>query len=325
MKILKRIVQTFLWLILIIILMYNTYCYISLNVLGKDVASVFGYAVLEVVSDSMVPSINKGDLIIVNTNDQNYREKRIVTFKDKDNMIVTHRIIEINDDKITTRGDANNADDPNHITKENIIGVYAFKISNLGYIIKAIKNPITLISILLMGFIVCTLISTDKDGIPLDISEEEKKFLISKKKKEAREKIRKKKAKKKQQQKKSLKKTTNKDSKNKEENKSKKTVKKTSNVGSKKKATDDSKKKTNSKTKKKEEDKNKKTVKKTSSVGSKKKATDDSKKKANSKTKKKEEDKNKKTVKKTSSVGSKKKATDDSKKKANSKTKKEIR
>lgn len=196
--------------------MYNAYSYISLNILEKDLASVFGYAILEVVSDSMVPTINKGDLIVINTNDQDYKEKSIVTFKDQDDMIVTHRIVEINDGKMTTRGDANNSDDSSYITKKDVIGIYVFKISNFGYVIKAIKNPVTLVSILIMGLIVCTLLSTDKDGVPLDISEEEKKFLISKEKKEAREKNKKKNAKKKQKKKQAVNRT--KDSNNKKKN-----------------------------------------------------------------------------------------------------------
>jgi len=71
-------------------------------------------------------------------------------------------------------------DDPTDVDK--IVGKYVFKINKMGFLVKSIKNPVTLTIIFIIGIIICIIISTDKDGIPLDISEEEKKYLKAKEK-----------------------------------------------------------------------------------------------------------------------------------------------
>ena len=143
MKVLKKLLQIIIWIVVILVLIYNLYTYISINILKKDLASVNGYAILEVVSYSMTPITSKG---------------------------------------IITKGDANNTEDKGFLQEKNIVGKYVGKINNLGYLIKSIRNPLVLILILIMGIIVCVLISTDKNGIPLDATPEEKKSLLIKKK-----------------------------------------------------------------------------------------------------------------------------------------------
>lgn len=150
--------------------------------LKKDLASVNGYATLEVVSGSMEPTIDIGDLIIINQKDKKYKKNDIITFKDVNSSFVTHRIIKIDGKKIITKGDNNNSKDEGYITKDKIVGKYVFKINKLGFLVKSIKNPVTLTIIFIIGIIICIIISTDKDGIPLDISEEEKKYIRAKEK-----------------------------------------------------------------------------------------------------------------------------------------------
>lgn len=150
--------------------------------LKKDLASVNGYATLEVVSGSMEPTIDIGDLIIINQKDKKYKKNDIITFKDVNSSFVTHRIIKIDGKKIITKGDNNNSKDEGYITKDKIVGKYVFKINKLGFLVKSIKNPVTLTIIFIMGIIICIIVSTDKDGVPLDISEEEKKYLRAKEK-----------------------------------------------------------------------------------------------------------------------------------------------
>ena len=61
----------------------------------------------------------------------NYKIGDIVTYK-KNNGYITHRIIKINKNEITTKGDANNIEDES-IEKKNIVGkvVYSGKILNI--------------------------------------------------------------------------------------------------------------------------------------------------------------------------------------------------
>lgn len=176
MRILKRFIQVIIWLFLITILFYNLYTYICLNILDREVVSINGYTALEVVSGSMEPTFDVGDVIIINQKKKDYKEKDIITFKDENFSYVTHRIEKITDKGIVTKGDANSSTDEGYIESDDIVGVYVMRISKVGYIIKSIKNPITLILIFIIGVISCIVFSTDKDGVPLDISEEEKEY-----------------------------------------------------------------------------------------------------------------------------------------------------
>lgn len=193
MKKVKKILFTIVTVILVILLAYNIYNFIMIKVLKHDVATINGYTMLEVVSGSMKPTINVGDMIIINTKDKNYKENDIITYYDKNHNLITHRIIKINDTEIVTKGDNNNTEDEAIYSKE-IIGKYVTKIANLGIILSSLKSPFTMIMILIIGILICILTSIDKDGNPI-LEEDEKefqKFLIKKEKKEVTKKNKKK-------------------------------------------------------------------------------------------------------------------------------------
>lgn len=185
MKKVKKILFTIVTVILVILLAYNIYNFIMIKVLKHDVATINGYTMLEVVSGSMKPTINVGDMIIINTKDKNYKENDIITYYDNNHNLITHRIIKINDTEIVTKGDNNNTEDEAIYSKE-IIGKYVTKLENLGIILSSLKSPFTMIMILIIGILICILTSIDKDGNPI-LEEDEKefqKFLIKKEKKE---------------------------------------------------------------------------------------------------------------------------------------------
>ena len=175
MKRIKGIVIGLITSILVLVVIFNVYNFVSINVLKKDLATINGYAVLEVVSGSMEPTIHVGDLIVIDTKDEDYKKKDIVTFYDVNGSFVTHRIIDIDGDKIITQGDANDSKD-DAINKKDIVGVYEFKIPGIGIIINSFKSPFIMIMILIIGVLVCFLVSTDKEGKAI-LTEDEKEFL----------------------------------------------------------------------------------------------------------------------------------------------------
>ena len=76
---------------------------------------------LTVISYSMYPALNRGDLILVKgTTPEEIEVGTVVVFRHKEGLAV-HRVVKIRGDTITTRGDANpEADDP--ITFDDIVG-----------------------------------------------------------------------------------------------------------------------------------------------------------------------------------------------------------
>ncbi len=145
LKILKTILYVILTIILIITLtlIYKGYKY-------KDkVPDIFGYKSFIVVSGSMEPTINIGDIVIVRESDD-IKVNDIISFK-LNGSIITHRVKEINaNGKIITQGDANNTIDGEGLSLDDIEGKYAFKINKVGNIILFLRTQrglITLIAI----------------------------------------------------------------------------------------------------------------------------------------------------------------------------------
>ena len=105
----------------------------------------FGYGMATVLSGSMEPEISKGDLLIIREVDE-LNENDIVVFEDKSSLVV-HRIIEMQDEKIITKGDANNvADEP--IEKSLVRGKVILWIPFVGTIIDFLKTPVGIILVI---------------------------------------------------------------------------------------------------------------------------------------------------------------------------------
>lgn len=92
--------------ILIIIGIYYLY---QIKIQENNYANIFGYTFFEVATGSMADTINIGDVVIVKiTKEVNVND--IIVYEDENNFI-THRLIEKNEDKLITKGDANNSED----------------------------------------------------------------------------------------------------------------------------------------------------------------------------------------------------------------------
>lgn len=160
-KIFEKIAQIILNLIIVIVFLMVIivgYNYFQLQILNKDYANFFGYTVFEVSTGSMAKTLEVYDVILVKiTKDVN--ENDIVTFK-QDGELVTHRIMEINGDKIITKGDANNTEDE-EITKDAIIGKVISVYPKLGIWAKVFSEPSVLISLFITLILIGLAISKD--------------------------------------------------------------------------------------------------------------------------------------------------------------------
>lgn len=110
---------------------------------------LFGYDVYYVLSSSMVPTYETGELLYVKETDPKDIEKGTpITFALNTNTVVTHRVIEVinrEEDPGTryfrTKGDANNMADGTLISEDNVLGVPKYSIPKLGYLAFYIQNP----------------------------------------------------------------------------------------------------------------------------------------------------------------------------------------
>ena len=134
----KKILRLGLIVICGAVLGFNIYSANASSLVGNKLPMPFGYGAAVVLSGSMEPELSKGDLVIVKETDS-FEVKQVVVFQDG-HTLVMHRIIEIGDEKIVTKGDANNsADAP--IDSSRIKGEVVFVVPGVGDVIDFIKTP----------------------------------------------------------------------------------------------------------------------------------------------------------------------------------------
>lgn len=120
----------------------------------KQEFTVFGHPVLVVLSGSMSPVINTGDLLIGNgvgpAQASRLRVGQIITFADTpgSKTFVTHRIHRVVRENgrvlYETKGDANNAPDATLRQPSTVIGTYATRIPRGGYFLHNLHRPLVL-------------------------------------------------------------------------------------------------------------------------------------------------------------------------------------
>ena len=153
MRIVKKILTSIIMIILCSILFVSGVILINSYIKPNEVPSFFGWKPFIVLSGTMETQIMTGDVAVVKKIDANeLKENDIIAFKDDDNIVITHRIIEIIKDengntKYKTKGDNNNDEDDGFVRPEQIEGIYKFRIGKLGNLALFIQTPV--------GMVVC--------------------------------------------------------------------------------------------------------------------------------------------------------------------------
>ncbi|MGM0838337.1 MAG: signal peptidase I SipW [Bacillota bacterium] len=140
MNILNKSVTTLLLILLVCIV----FLIIASRAAGGE-PNLFGYKLLTVLSGSMEPEIKTGSIILIKLEEEttNFEVGDVVTFKAQDNILITHRIVEVDTDgqRYITKGDNNNAPDPNPVIAENILAKYSdFTIPSVGYVYQFVNT-----------------------------------------------------------------------------------------------------------------------------------------------------------------------------------------
>ena len=122
---------------------FNLYLWNAKSLMGNALPMPFGYGAAVVLSGSMEPTISMDDLIIVAAQD-GYQENDIVVYQ-SGNMLVMHRIIEVQPDTFITQGDANDAPDA-PVRKEMIKGKVVGCLEDAGKIARVLKSPVATVT-----------------------------------------------------------------------------------------------------------------------------------------------------------------------------------
>jgi len=128
-------------LVLLPILIVNVILIIEAKVKPDEIPGIFGVTPLAVVTDSMDPAIEAGDLILTEkVPAEELKVGDIIAYLSPPlgaKAVVTHRITAITRSEegsllFTTRGDANSEDDSRPVSAENLVGRFRRRVPKLG-------------------------------------------------------------------------------------------------------------------------------------------------------------------------------------------------
>ena len=147
-KALRTILRVSLLALVAVIIGVNIYTLNASRLAGNAVPMPFGFGVSVVLSGSMESELSIGDLIFISERD-GYEVGDVVVYQDG-GIAVVHRIISIDGETVTTKGDANNTPDA-AISMESIKGEVTGSLPFVGYLVNAIKSPVGTVIIIALA------------------------------------------------------------------------------------------------------------------------------------------------------------------------------
>ena len=147
---LLRVLSAVITAALALLLAANVYVIAARAVTGEPQPTVFGFSAAVVVTGSMSPAIEPGDLVVCRRS-ADYAVGDVITFHSGASL-VTHRIVGSTPDSYITQGDANNVADADPVPRGAIVGKVVFTVPKLGIFIEKLRTPLGMTVLVLIGF-----------------------------------------------------------------------------------------------------------------------------------------------------------------------------
>ena len=141
-KVIPTVLRTVFLIVVSLVLGINIYNWNARSLTGNVLPMPFGYGGAVVLSGSMEPAIAMDELIIVQASDS-YELGDVVVYQDG-HMLVVHRIVAMDGNTVTTRGDANNTED-SPIEMTQVKGKVIAHIPYVGALVRLLKTPVVTI------------------------------------------------------------------------------------------------------------------------------------------------------------------------------------
>ena len=139
LKKITRIVVNIFTCLLLVILVLVVYGKLATTFGKNKYPNYFGYTFFEVASGSMEPALYVNDVVLVKITQDDFKENDIIAFHSED-AIITHRILFIDGDIITVKGDHNDVIDK-PITRSQVIGKIIKVFPEMGIWKKVLTDP----------------------------------------------------------------------------------------------------------------------------------------------------------------------------------------
>lgn len=164
MKALKRAAGIFISIVLwAVILLAALFAFTTLATKDSShVANLAGFTPLNVVSDSMAPTFQAGDLILIRSCDPaSLKEGDIVTFHtiiNNEFALNTHRITEIQGQadarSYVTKGDNNDIADIHMITDGDIVGKFVARLPHFGRVVEFLSSSMGFLLVIVLPLLI---------------------------------------------------------------------------------------------------------------------------------------------------------------------------
>ena len=152
----KKVLTVIVYILLIPLLIYNLSLIFQAILKPNETPSFLGIKTYVIVSGSMQPELDIGDIVVVKDIEENeLQEGDIISFREGQS-VVTHRIIEIenkdNQKQFKTKGDNNNSVDINPVKLDAIEGKVITSIPLIGNLAIMLQGKITIIIIVIIFY-----------------------------------------------------------------------------------------------------------------------------------------------------------------------------
>ena len=102
---------------------------------------ISSFDLLIVRGGSMEPTIHMGSAVLVDRSAELPAVGTVMTFRDPQQGVVTHRVVGVDHGLFTTKGDANSTADLTERSSSDMIGTARFSIPFLGYALYVVQQP----------------------------------------------------------------------------------------------------------------------------------------------------------------------------------------
>lgn len=152
----RNILYGIMYAVLIIIMVYNISLIAQSILKPNKTPSFLGVKTYVIISGSMEPNIEIGDIVVVKA-EENLDIGDVISYR-KDQSVITHRITQINKNEngeieYKTQGDNNNVEDEESIKPSNIEGKVIKIVPKLGNVTLILQNKVIIIFIFIIFYI----------------------------------------------------------------------------------------------------------------------------------------------------------------------------
>ena len=156
---------------LVMIFVVNATMIVKSYIHPDKIPDFLGYKPFIVLSGSMEPAIQTGDLIVTRSvAPEKIQVGDVISFREEENVVVSHRVTEIDHEgglSFLTKGDANVGTDPGKVEPEQIEGLFKWRVAGVGRFAIFLQTPVGMLIFIvapLFLFILYTLLSRNRRG-----------------------------------------------------------------------------------------------------------------------------------------------------------------